>query len=106
MAASTQVLFRDELSEALGEPVEHAQRFFPGDRQMHVGVVPRLFRRVRGKGRLDDSLPSFAVAMLAVTPTRVAVYETSTRTGAFALTQVFAIWRREQITATAQRVTL
>jgi hypothetical protein len=86
--------------------VQHAQRFFPEGRQLRPHSWRRLLRRARGQNRLDDALPSFAVAVLAVTPTRVAVFETSTRSGAFELTEVFAIWRRDQVTATAQRVEL
>jgi hypothetical protein len=103
---ATETLFAEELPQVLGEPVEHAQHFFPGNRQLHPGLLPRLLRRTLGKRRVDDALPSFAVAVIAVTPTRVAIYETSTMSGRFELTQPFAIWRREQITTTAERVEL
>ena len=97
--------FAAELAEMLGERVEHAQRFFPGERQLRPELWFRLWRRWRRGTRVDDALPSLTVAYLALTPTRVAVVESAFARGrGHFLTKPFAIWMRDAVTATAERV--
>jgi hypothetical protein len=104
--ASTRIgPFADELAQMLGEPVEHSQRFFPGGRQLRPEWWYRAFRRWRGRGRVDDALPSLTVAYIALTPTRLAIVNSGFARGrGHYLTQPFAIWRRDELSARAQRV--
>jgi len=91
------------VAPVIGEDVVEVQSFYPGGRWKRGSMSwMRLGRQVIGKGRLDDKLPTLNV--LAVTPTRVVVYPTSTRTGAFTLGDEFGAWPRDSVRASAKSV--
>lgn len=86
------------------EEIVSVSRFFPGNRwrrpdPLHIG---RMGRRFVGRGRLDDRLSTFQNVM-ALTPTRILVYGTTTRTRRLALTKQFAEWQRAQVSPSPSR---
>jgi hypothetical protein len=62
----------------------------------------RLGRKLVSRARVDDQLPKLNA--LVVTPTRVVIYPTSTRTGQFALGEPVADWPRGQLRASTEQV--
>src|ERR1700688_1752186 len=92
----------DLVAPDAGEDVVAVQGFTPAKRMKYQDPlhVERLVRKLLGRGRLDDRLPF--VCIMALTPTRILVYGTSTRTGRFALTRKYFEWQRSRVTTEHQ----